>query len=375
MAKRGKILGRLWRPKSESARLQRAQIRRERARKGLSLLPSALTLGNLVCGFAAIVTVATLDMDAAGHITEAGQRSIFNVGLLVVLAMIFDALDGRVARLTKSTSDFGAELDSLCDAITFGLAPGMMVVLLNPLTRAPDGSFWGKAAWVFGVAYTCGAILRLARFNVENSHEESAHNSFKGLPTPAAAGVIASLVMLQNALVSPRGSRLTFLTDELRSDMALAIIHLLPLVALGLGYLMISKHGYTHVVNVYLRGRKPFDNLNRYLFFGALIALVVAWMPEFVAVLGFGGFALSGPLKGLIRRARGEASAGSGSILDDLSGHADEDEEDDDEIEDDADAPGGEDVVDSGSADGEVGRERSGASPAGGAGDQETETS
>jgi CDP-diacylglycerol---serine O-phosphatidyltransferase len=295
---------RLWtRHHSEATRLDRARRRRERARKGLAVLPSALTLGNLVCGFTAIVQVATVQFDSDGVVTASGQSSLFSAGLLILLAMVFDALDGRVARLTHSTSDFGAELDSLCDAVTFGMAPGLMVVLLNPLSRFPAGS-WGKAAWVFGVAYACGAILRLARFNVENSHDEEAHNSFKGLPTPAAAGVIGSLVMLQNFLVGPRGNRLSWLSEPLRHDLATGIINALPIIALGLGYLMISRHRYVHVVNVYLRGKTPFDHMNQLLLLGAVAALLIVLLPELCAVASFGTFALSGPLRSLALRSR-----------------------------------------------------------------------
>jgi CDP-diacylglycerol--serine O-phosphatidyltransferase len=293
---------RFWRqPSTESARLERQQRRREQARKGLALLPSALTLGNLVCGFAAIVRVALIKFDPSGAMTPEGQDSLFYAGTLIFLAMVFDALDGRVARLTKSTSDFGAQLDSLCDAVTFGLAPGLLIVLLNPISRFPEGSSWGQAAWVFGVAYACGAILRLARFNVENTHDESAHNSFKGLPSPAAAGVIASLALFQNSLVQPKQILFSFLSQDTRAGIAATIVFALPFVALFLGYLMISRHKYVHVVNVYLRGRFHFDRLNRLLFVGAIFALLLVTATSLMAVLFFCGFAISGPVRTLRR--------------------------------------------------------------------------
>jgi len=312
----------LKRRSSESARAERAERRREQARQGLALLPSMLTLGNLVCGFAAIVKVATIKFAENGAITPEGQSALFWAGFLIMAGMVFDALDGRVARLTKSTSDFGAELDSLCDAITFGLTPGMIVVLLNSVVRFPSDHFWGKAAWVFGVAYACGAILRLARFNVENTHEEDAHNMFKGLPTPAAAGVIASLVMLQNFLLGARAqSRLYFIPEELRVQAASLLVTALPFVALYLGYLMISRHNYVHVMNVYVRGRFRFEQLGPLLLAGALGAFVIVLLPELVAVLAFGGYALSGPIGSLRNRAdeapagdAPESSPGEGSI-------------------------------------------------------------
>jgi CDP-diacylglycerol---serine O-phosphatidyltransferase len=291
---------RFWKkPQSESARLERVRRRRERTRKGLSILPSMLTLGNLVCGFGAIIRVALIKFDqSTGNLTQDSQDSLFYAGCLIFLAMIFDALDGRVARLTKSTSDFGGELDSLCDAITFGVTPGIMVVLLNPISRYPNG-FWGQAAWVFGVAYACAAVLRLARFNVENTHDESAHDSFEGLPTPAAAGVIAAFVLFYNFLQGTRVEFLNVFGDNAPEILASWVVFILPVVALTLGYLMISRHRYVHIVNVYFRGRKSFDHLNSLLVIGALVALAIVYLPELVAVITFAGFALSGPLRTL----------------------------------------------------------------------------
>jgi CDP-diacylglycerol--serine O-phosphatidyltransferase len=280
--------------------MERVRRRRERTRKGISLLPSLLTLGNLVCGFGAIIRVSLIEFEGQ-RLTADGQASLFYAGCLIFLAMIFDALDGRVARLTKSTSDFGGELDSLCDAITFGVTPGIMVVLLNPISRFPNG-FWGQAAWVFGVAYACGAVLRLARFNVENTHDDAAHDSFEGLPTPAAAGVIASFALLYSFLSGPRVGWLNVFGEETPELVATWVLYILPLVALGLGYLMISRHRYVHIVNVYFRGRKSFDHLNSFLVIGALLALFIVYLPEIFAVMAFGGFALSGPLRSFIHR-------------------------------------------------------------------------
>lgn len=312
---------------SQSARLRRKIKRRERARKGLSLLPSLLTLGNLVCGFGAIINVALVKYEN-GMLTPLGRDYLFYAGVLILLAMIFDGLDGRVARMTQSTSDFGAELDSLCDAVTFGLTPGVMVVLLNPAAQT-EGTFWGRAAFIFGIAYACGAVLRLARFNTENSHEESAHQSFKGLPTPAAAGVIASLALLQHFLITERGARLAFLSESSRISLAGGINFSMPLVALGLGYLMISRHPYVHVANVYFRGRFRYENLNSLLVPVVLLCLVLAYLPELLAVLIFGGFALSGPFVSLKKMIRGEVSKTEAS--DSEAGHSHEQEAEDDE--------------------------------------------
>jgi CDP-diacylglycerol--serine O-phosphatidyltransferase len=212
--------------------------------------------------------------------------------------MVFDMLDGRVARLTKQTSDFGGQLDSLSDAVTFGIAPGVLVAMMNAKERFPDHQFWAKTAWVFGAAYACGAILRLARFNVENEHGEESHLSFKGLPSPGAAGVIATLTLFQSYLATERAERnFGWVEHDFLSQVSTGLGIALPFVALFCGYLMISQHRYVHVPNRFLRGRKPFDMLALILFSGVLLALV----PELIGAVAFGGFALSGPINSLLR--------------------------------------------------------------------------
>lgn len=262
-------------------RSQRRALVRDRARKGLAILPSLLTLGNLVCGFYAIVHVGAV-------VWSNGQPvpgdSFVVAAYAILLAMVFDMLDGRVARMTQSTSDFGAQLDSLADVVTFGVAPGVMVAMLHAMGRY-DGAapMTSKMAWVFGAAYACAGATRLARFNVETaSHDEDAHLVFKGLPSPAAAGVVATLILLQDYLA--RGSGLALEASEL-------LLRAMPFCALAAGYLMVSKFKYVHVANRYLKGRKPADYLSGAIFAGVLAAL----FPEVVAAVCFVGFALSGP--------------------------------------------------------------------------------
>ena len=109
-------------------------------------------------------------------------------GWLIFLAMIFDALDGHVARLAKTTSDFGAQLDSLCDVVTFGVAPAFLLVKM-----CPGFTFnHSQMVWIIAAAYACCAALRLARFNVETDDEDD-HMNFSGLPSPAAASVVGEL--------------------------------------------------------------------------------------------------------------------------------------------------------------------------------------
>lgn len=238
-----------------------------------------LTLANMICGFYAIVHVGAV-------IWRDGQpdpeNSFQAAAVAILIAMVFDMLDGRVARMTNSTSDFGAQLDSLADAITFGVAPGVMVAMLHAMGRYGGGDpFWSKMAWVFGMAYACAAVIRLARFNVETTdHSEEAHSVFKGLPSPAAAGVVATLVLLQY---------------ELRETaFGTVLLNAMPFVALAAGYLMVSRFSYVHVANRYLKGRKPAEYLTG-IVFGAVLAFL---FPEITIALIFCGFALSGPAVG-----------------------------------------------------------------------------
>ena len=172
--------------------------------------PSLITLLNGICGFAAIVF-------ASKGVEHMSVRQI-NLsyfawsGYMIFFAMIADMLDGRVARISKTTSSFGGQLDSLCDAISFGVAPAflMLKVLDHKLdeTVGPEFTFEGfvyRFVWLAAAAYMACATIRLARFNVENEEDETAHMSFVGLPTPAAAGVLASLIVFYQDLLGKLG--------------------------------------------------------------------------------------------------------------------------------------------------------------------------
>ncbi len=263
-------------------------FRAERRRARLKVIPSLFTLGNAACGFAAIVQVASLRFDPVARAIE-NPENLIHAAWLVLLAMLFDVLDGRIARLTATTGDFGGELDSLCDAVSFGVAPALMVAMAN--SKMIASPLFSKLAWIFGLALACGAILRLARFNVENTHEDEAHLSFKGLPSPAAAGTIVSLLLAQG-----------FLRENGWTAAAAAITTALPFVALAVGWLMVSTIRYVHLPNRYLRGRKSVRKIAQ-IFFAGAIALAVA--PELAIALGFVGFAFSGPIAALRARILG----------------------------------------------------------------------
>jgi CDP-diacylglycerol---serine O-phosphatidyltransferase len=153
---------------------RRVEDRHQRLRRGVYLLPSMLTVANLFCGYSCVVYATQQDFDTAA--------------VLIGIAMILDTLDGFVARLTKTSSAFGVELDSLADVVSFGLAPAILAFTwgLRPLERL---------GWAAGFIYVTAAAMRLARFNIQAS-TASDKRYFVGMPSPAAAGVIASTIYL-----------------------------------------------------------------------------------------------------------------------------------------------------------------------------------
>jgi CDP-diacylglycerol--serine O-phosphatidyltransferase len=153
---------------------RRREDRPRRSRRGVYLLPSMFTVANLFCGYACVVYSTQGDFDTAA--------------LLIGIAMVLDTLDGFVARLTNSSSAFGVELDSLADVVSFGLAPAILAFTwgLRPLERL---------GWAVGFVYVTAAAMRLARFNIQTAASTDKRH-FVGLPSPAAAAVIASTVYL-----------------------------------------------------------------------------------------------------------------------------------------------------------------------------------
>jgi len=153
---------------------RRRNDRPERFRRGIYLVPSMFTLANLFCGYGSVVYATRGDFDTAA--------------LLLGIAMVVDMLDGLIARLTNSQSAFGAELDSLADVVSFGLAPAIL---------AFNWGLWplGRLGWAAGFIYVTAAALRLARFNIQSATAGD-KRYFAGMPSPAAASVIASTVYL-----------------------------------------------------------------------------------------------------------------------------------------------------------------------------------
>lgn len=243
-------------------------------------LPSLATLGNAVCGFAAIY-VASLASTAIGPTGLSidrdpwtqwwAQHGYLAACYLIFLAMVFDALDGRLARFARHTTDFGGQLDSLADAVSFGAAPAFIALMSFKSDAPPDLPFMiSRLVWAIGAIYFCCAAIRLARFNVSNEHGEQHHFSFLGLPSPGAAGAVVSLIMVQQDLGRFAAGSDSVLLDTLHH----ATLLLIPTAVLGNGLLMVSKIRYPHLVNRYLRGRKTVGQL--VVMFVLLMLLVVA---------------------------------------------------------------------------------------------------
>ena len=257
------------------------RVRRQRL-KYITVLPSLITILNGICGFAAIVL--------------AGKGAFAMAGYMLLLAMIADMLDGRIARMSRNTSSFGGQLDSLCDVISFGVAPAFLMLKIIEYKFAnfvelnvAFENFLQRFIWLSAAAYISCAAIRLARFNVENEEDESAHMSFIGLPTPAAAGVIISLVIFHQETLPELSARNTHLYLVCEN----AIIYTLPFLAMGVAVLMVSRIRYPHILNQYIRGKKPFAHLIRALLFLGLII----WSRQAALVLIFCGFAASGFVK------------------------------------------------------------------------------
>ncbi len=271
--------------KTEAAKESLLRRVRKQRLKYVTVLPSLITILNGVCGFVAIIF--------------ASRGSYSMSGYMVLLAMIADMLDGRLARMSKSTSSFGGQLDSLCDIISFGVAPAfLMLEVLQEYKLAgfahlnvTFASFLQRFIWLAAAAYISCAAIRLARFNVENEEDESVHMSFVGLPTPGAAGVVVSLIIFHQEIILP---------ELLASDgptylgfCESAIIYTLPFLVLGLAILMVSRIRYPHIINQYIKGKKPFAHLIRVLLF----LLFVIWSTQAALVLIFCGFAASSFVK------------------------------------------------------------------------------
>ncbi|MEW6219517.1 MAG: CDP-diacylglycerol--serine O-phosphatidyltransferase [Thermodesulfobacteriota bacterium] len=220
-------------------------------RKGFFLLPSLFTTASLLSGFFAIVAAIRGDFHEAA--------------LAILVSGVFDGLDGRIARLTNTTSKFGMEYDSLCDLVAFGVAPAILAYLW---ALAPYGRF----GWLAAFLYVATTALRLARFN---TLPPATDGSFLGLPCPAAAGTVATSVLFCGFL--GKGG-------AVQNILVLAMVYFLS-------YFMVSTFRYLSFKNQAAQGKKPFPVLVAMV----LIVMVLATEPQ-VTLFGLAAlYVLSGP--------------------------------------------------------------------------------
>jgi CDP-diacylglycerol--serine O-phosphatidyltransferase len=277
-----------------------ARLRLRRPRLSLAVIPTLFTLGNLVSGFAAIWYAAKPMDERFGP----GWSGLTMAGALVFLGLMLDAVDGAIARLTQSTSDLGTQLDSLADVVTFGAAPAFMTLMLvKPYLTAEYGvnvlgpeadNVLGRVIWGAAAVYVSCAALRLARYNVEVGGI-SDRGSFRGLPSPGAAGGVASLVILHQHLLVAK-----YLPDDVTPAFAKAAALGIPFIVLLCAFAMVSSLPYMHFANRFVHGPKSFAYVAR---IAIALALAIWWFQETVALI-FTAYLLSAPLAALWRGAR-----------------------------------------------------------------------
>lgn len=266
-------------------RLPKKPVRKRKIRRiTFPALPCTFTLANGVCGLAAITVVTS-------HVSNHSQVELaFFAAILIYLGIAFDVVDGHVARMTRQTSQFGKELDSLCDVITFGIAPVFIMLTY-------DGIFQKRFLWGIGVLYAVSAILRLARFNVQKD-EHTVTKHFQGLPTPMAAGTIASFAIAMPSLLELPDVIVPEVTHGFGRQL-IATSHLVvPIMTVFLAWLMVSRVRYPHVASELAR-RRSFSQLVELVF----AVVVVVTLKEVAMPILFVYFVCAPPINQLRLRA------------------------------------------------------------------------
>lgn len=227
--------------------------RKMRIKKGIYILPNLFTSASLFCGFYSII--ASL------------KENFVPASIAILLSVIFDGLDGRIARLTNTTSKFGAEYDSLADVIAFGIAPSL-------LAYSWSLSIYGKLGWIVAFLFVLCGALRLARYNIQIGIIES--TVFNGLPIPAAASVVATMVIFFDYI----GAEGNFYNEFI---MVFVIL---------LSLLMVSSVKFYSFKDMKLLTRKPFT-----IFFWSTVLLIIIFhWPEIMLFVIMLGYTISGPI-------------------------------------------------------------------------------
>ncbi len=305
------------------------RVTQRRLFRRVHVLPSLITLGNFACGFLSIALClnalyfstraqileergaenggmsipasvvidydqARAERNALALHSVAGARAragfLFHWACVIIFfGMIFDMLDGKVARHMGADSAFGTELDSLADVTSFGIAPAIIVNTIS-LAVKPAAYAWWTQVIIFGVIFAVCAVLRLARYNIQSGAGDK--NVFSGLPSPAAAGCVVSAVLLSQG---DYGFVDTFCgwfagVAYFGADVVQVKARLLAVFLLLPGLLMVSTIPFTHVANRYFTGKKSFAIL-----VAAVLVLALMWQePRLVLFIGFNGYMLLG---------------------------------------------------------------------------------
>jgi len=252
----------------------RRVIKKEELKKGIYIIPSLFTCGNMSFGILSIFS--SIDGDFI-------RAAWFLIG-----ALACDIIDGRIARLTKTTSEFGMQLDSLSDLVSFGMAPAIMMymLVLNNM---------GKIGVSIAVLFVLCTALRLARFNVLSQSGEI-HKHFVGLPTPASAGVIISFV-LSYELLGPAEYSLNFKTIPVLMEIIPEFFKAMPIVIVILSFLMVSNIPYLSFKRLKLTRVRTIELMAVVI---VLIILIVVY-PQNTIFIIFSGYAASGLLFSVTR--------------------------------------------------------------------------
>jgi CDP-diacylglycerol--serine O-phosphatidyltransferase len=277
----------LWsRKRQEAVAEPGAEVRRKSGTRMVAVLPTLFTLANVLCGFAAIFVASRPEKT----VLPMGMSIYTLATLFIFLGMVMDALDGRVARMTKTTSSFGEQLDSMADMVTFGIAPAFIAVQLvgvgMPYIGEPTGKvlFFHRAAFIIALIYISCTAIRLARFNVEvHLPSEADHGSFKGIPSPGAAGTVASLIILHQHLKELIGA-----DNQIVTMMPVFTILIMLLVA----FAMVSRLRYVHLANRFSSRGKA--NITKVAWL-VVVVLLLAIAPQVSLAMGFTIYALSAP--------------------------------------------------------------------------------
>lgn len=255
--------------------------KRESIKRGVYLLPNLVTTGGLFAGFYGIVATMNGEYELAAW--------------FILISAVFDALDGKVARLTGTSSRFGVEYDSLVDLVSFGVAPGLLMYswALKP---------FGKLGWLAAFLYVVCGALRLARFNVQVNTVES--RRFVGLPIPAAAGMVASCVLLFYYLGG---------SGEIKKISVVLLIYILA-------YLMVSNHSYNSFKDPELVKRQPFS----FLVLAIIFIIVIVARPEVMLFVIASLYMVSGPVNSVVKYFRRKPEESQGPEGKEKQGSTDE---------------------------------------------------